>query len=493
MEQRAWPVGQGEIVALLRRWTGQETELGAPSGWPPHLRDALQLILLSPSAMTLLWGERGLMFYNDSYSVIAGARHPATLGMSVFEAWPEVEAFNRAVMAEVFAGQSSSYRDLPFVFYRTGTAEEVWLNVDYSPVLDEAGKVAGVLALVTETTERVHAEQALRRREQELAQVQKIGRVGGLEVDLRSGFRNRRSPEYLLIHGLPPEAAQETHEDWVRRIHPEERHAVESHFRAAVQGTDTEYQAEYRIIRPSDGAVRWISATAQIERDADDKAIRLVGAHLDVTERKEAEAEQRLLMQELAHRVKNTLAMVQALASQTFRDAHSLEAAREIFGARLAALARAHDLLVGGRRADASVADIARSVIALQGDAARFRIEGGEVVLGPKAALALTLILHELTTNAVKYGALSNQTGIVTLNWGVDDMEGVKQFRLRWQESGGPPVTPPSRRGFGTRLIERSFPAVRTGTASVYLPAGLIFTLDAPFHALDGGASEAGS
>ncbi|RYE35540.1 MAG: PAS domain S-box protein [Hyphomicrobiales bacterium] len=491
MEKRTWPIGQGEMAGRLRSWTGGETELGPPAAWPANLRSALQLVLLSPAAMTLLWGRQGLMFYNDAYAVIAGARHPGSFGASVFEAWPEVADFNREVLDSVFAGASPSYRDVPFVFYRNGAAEDVWLNVDYSPVLDDAGEVGGVLAIVTETTERVQTEQTLRRREAELAQVQKIGRVGGLEVDLRSGFRNRRSPEYLQIHGLPPEAAQETHEDWVRRIHPEDRMTVDAHFREAVQGTATIYEAEYRIIRPSDGQVRWIAATAQIERDEGGEPLRLIGAHLDVTARKEAEAEQRLLMQELAHRVKNTMAMIQALASQTLRNAGTLEAAREIFNARLAALARAHDLLVGGRRADASVHDIAKSIIALQGDPARFSIKGDNIVLGPKAALALTLILHELTTNAVKYGALSNTTGIVSLSWSVAEIEGVRQFRLRWCESGGPPVMPPSRKGFGSRLIERSFPAARTGTASAYLPDGLVFTLDAPFDAL--GDGEAGA
>ncbi|WP_306225250.1 sensor histidine kinase [Bosea beijingensis] len=490
MEKRTWPVGQGEMAERLRGWTGREIALGPPRDWPGVLRNALQLVLLSPAAMTLLWGRQGLMLYNDAYAIIAGARHPANFGMSVFEAWPEVADFNRAVMDRVYAGDSPSYRDLPFVFYRNGAAEDVWLNVDYSPVLDEAGEVVGVLAIVTETTERMQAEMTLRRREAELAQVQKIGGVGGLEVDLRSGFRNRRSPEYLQIHGLPPEAVQETHEDWVRRIHPEDRATVVAHFQEAVQGSATAYQAEYRIIRPSDGQIRWIAATAQIERGESGEPLRLIGAHRDVTERKEAEAEQRLLMQELAHRVKNTMAMIQALASQTLRSAGTLEAARETFSARLAALARAHDLLVGGRRADATVQDIAQSIIALQGDPGRFRIAGEEVVLGPKAALALTLILHELTTNAVKYGALSNDTGVVSLSWGVGEIEGVRQFRLRWRESGGPQVAPPSRKGFGSRLIERSFPAARTGTASAYLPEGLVFTLDAPFDAL--GVGEAG-
>ncbi len=116
-----------------------------------------------------------------------------------------------------------------------------------------------------------------------------------------------------------------------------------------------------------------------------------------------------------------------------------------------------------------------------------------DIVLGPKAALALTLILHELTTNAVKYGALSNEKGRVSLRWGADEIEGVRQFRLRWQESGGPPVKPPARAGFGSRLIERSFPGARNGTESAYLPGGLVFTLDAPFEALGGTRDETGS
>ena len=114
--------------------------------------------------------------------------------------------------------------------------------------------------------------------------MQQIGRIGGLEVDLTTGFRNRRSPEYLLIHGLPPDAANESHEDWVRRIHPEDREATEKKFRDAVASNVRDYTVQYRIIRPSDGETRWISVKSTIERDANGRALRLVGAHTDVTE-----------------------------------------------------------------------------------------------------------------------------------------------------------------------------------------------------------------
>ncbi|MGY3458327.1 PAS domain S-box-containing protein [Bradyrhizobium sp. LM3.4] len=131
--------------------------------------------------------------------------------------------------------------------------------------------------------ERDNAYRALQEREAELARIQRIGKVGGLEVDFREGFKNRRSPEYLLLHGLPAEAADESHEEWVNRIHPDDRDAAVKHFLDTLAGTSEDYTAEYRIIRPSDRATRWIRVVAKFERDRDGRAIRLVGAHIDVT------------------------------------------------------------------------------------------------------------------------------------------------------------------------------------------------------------------
>ncbi|MCD0417050.1 PAS domain-containing protein [Rubrivivax sp. JA1024] len=129
------------------------------------------------------------------------------------------------------------------------------------------------------------SEQALIDRESELAEVQRIAKVGGVVVDLTAGFRNHRSPEYLAIHGLPPEAVNETHEDWVRRLHPEDRERAERQFLDLVKGTSERYSSEYRIVRPNDGEVRWIAAEGRIERDASGRAVRMVGAHIDITDR----------------------------------------------------------------------------------------------------------------------------------------------------------------------------------------------------------------
>jgi PAS domain S-box-containing protein len=139
-------------------------------------------------------------------------------------------------------------------------------------------------------TDRERDTQALRDRQLELVRVQRIGGVGGLDVDLANGFRSQRSPEYLHLHGLPPNTVDDSHEQWVARVHPEDRARVETYFLAAVAGSDKEYKAEYRIVRPSDGQTRWIRAVAEIERDSQGRALKLVGAHLDITDQKNAEA-----------------------------------------------------------------------------------------------------------------------------------------------------------------------------------------------------------
>ena len=138
--------------------------------------------------------------------------------------------------------------------------------------------------------ERDRAHRALQEREAELARIQRIARVGGLEIDFRDGVKNRRSPEYLLVHGLPTEAANETYEDWVSRIHPEDRERTVKHLFDTLKSEGEDYSAVYRIVRPNDGEVRWIRVAAKIDRDRDGHALRLVGADIDVTDQMLAQA-----------------------------------------------------------------------------------------------------------------------------------------------------------------------------------------------------------
>ena len=281
----SFPTADGELAALIRQFDWAKAGLGPLAAWPQSLKTVTDTLLRSPVPIVLLWGEDGIMIYNDAYSGFAGGRHPQLLGSKVREGWPEVADFNDNVMKVGLRGGTLAYKDQELTLYRHGRPEQVWMNLDYSPVLDESGRPAGVIAIVVETTQRVVTERLLKDRENDLARVQKIARVGGVSVDLRNGFDSgRRSPEYLEIHGLSPDAV-DTHEDWVRRLHPDDRERTVQHFITTINGPDLRYSAEYRIIRPNDAQVRWIACEAQIERDEKGKPLRLIGAHIDITER----------------------------------------------------------------------------------------------------------------------------------------------------------------------------------------------------------------
>ena len=282
--------GGGEMGALTRKYDWSASPLGVPESWPQSLRTAIRILLNTNHPMFIWWGEELIQFYNDAYCKTMGPeRHPNALGQRGRECWAEIWDVIGPQIEQVMRGGGATWHENQLIpVTRHGRLEQVYWTYGYSPI-DEDDGVGGVLVVCRDVTRDFLAAAALREREAELARVQQVGRIGGLEVDLRTGFRNRRSPEYLLIHGLPPEAANESHEDWVRRVHPEDREATEKKFREAVAGKVRDYTVQYRIIRPSDGETRWISVRSTIERDENGRAIRLVGAHTDVTEQVAAE------------------------------------------------------------------------------------------------------------------------------------------------------------------------------------------------------------
>jgi PAS domain S-box-containing protein len=277
--------GGGEMGALTRAYDWSANPLGAPETWPQSLRTAVRILLNTNHPMFIWWGPKLIQFYNDAYRQTMGPeRHPGALGQGGRECWAEIWDIIGPQIEQVMSGGGATWHENQLVpVTRHGRLEQVYWTYGFSPI-DEDDGIGGVLVVCRDVTREYLAANALREREAELARVQQLGRIGGLEVDLRSGFDNRRSPEYLLIHGLPPAAADEPHEDWVQRIHPEDRETTEKIFRDAVAGDVCDYSVQYRIVRPSDGETRWISVKSTIERDENGKAIRLVGAHTDVTE-----------------------------------------------------------------------------------------------------------------------------------------------------------------------------------------------------------------
>ncbi len=353
-----------------------------------------------------------------------------------------------------------------------------WILCEGVARLDDHGRFLGYTGCNVDITEAKGAELALREGEERLRLALAAGRLGTWEIDLATG-QHRLSARSAEIFGQAPLS----HEGWTRAVHPEDRARIEAAL-SALLAEEAPYRTEFRIRpeaeTPHGNGTRWVSAQAIVQRDAGGRPRRVIGIHQEVTERKRAEEHLRLLVHELNHRVKNTLATVQSIAMQSLRGIRgaSADAAKAAFEARLIALARVHDVLTRESWEGAELAEVVKDALAPHdGPQPRFAAEGPAVRLPPRIALSIAMALHELATNAVKYGALSVPAGRVALSWRV--AEG--RLALSWRESGGPPVDPPTRTGFGSRLIERSLARELDGTVDLSFPReGVTCTIVAP-------------
>ncbi|WP_415837142.1 PAS domain S-box protein [Sphingomonas sp. IC4-52] len=268
----------------MRDWSA--TSLGPISAWPPSLRTATSILLRSPVPIVMLWGEEGIMLYNDSYSLFAGGNHPQLLGSRVREGWLEVADFNDHVMKVGLAGGTLRYRDQELTLYRNGVAEPVWMDLDYSPVLDESGRPGGVLCILNETTERVLGERRLRESETRFRlMADAVPQITWItDADGRAEFFNKHWWDYT---GAPPEpttAAEVSN----NHLHPDDAAATMAAFDEA-RRTGTTFQTEHRI-RSASGEYRWFLVRAEPYRDADTQQIvRWFGASVDINDRKAAE------------------------------------------------------------------------------------------------------------------------------------------------------------------------------------------------------------
>jgi len=234
-----------------------------------------------------------------------------------------------------------------------------------------------------------------------------------------------------------------------------------------------------------EGEPHWLLLRGRAAYDDEGRAIRMAGVSLDITERKMGEERQRLMVAELNHRVKNSLATVQSIAIQLGRMAPDIGAFQAAFLQRIVALARIHDLLSSVSWKGAQLAGVLQQTlaphVAADGRDERVRLGGPSVQLGPNAAVTLTMAFHELATNAAKYGALSAEGGRVEVTWRADDPEAPRLIDLEWREIGGPKVAEPTRRGFGTHFIERGVAREFDGTVDLsFEPTGLVCRLRIP-------------
>jgi len=364
---------------------------------------------------------------------------------------------------------------------------EVWVSNTVSLGRDESGGPEYVLILAQDIAERKETERALIRAQSDLRMLLDSAAEGFYCID-RDGKATLCNAAFLRMLGFEREEdvlGKDVHE-LIHRSMPEGfSHAREDCpvLRAAHTGAHAHVTDEHFLRRDGKGLpveywARPVVREAQIQG--------AVCTFVDATGHHESQARQQLMNREMAHRMKNTLAMVQAIVGQTLRRAGNTRDAVQAINQRLAALGHAHTALTRTRWGNASIMEVIEGATAAhRAEAGRIRMSGPKVDLGAKAVLAITLALHELSTNAAKYGALSGDEGTVSIDWSVTGGAADSRFRLNWTERGGPPVVPPQQRGFGSRLIADSIGADLKGQATLaFDPQGVTWTLDAPLTAV---------
>ncbi len=367
---------------------------------------------------------------------------------------------------------------------------ELIVSINIDPLRDAKGRVVGAVNCFLDITDRKSMDAALEQsrlraleREQLLAATYEHAAIGISEVGPDGRFL-RVNEAICSIVGLTREQHLATR--LFDLTLPDDADPDREAFRKQISGELEFYSVEKRLRRP-DGRVIWLSARSTPVRADNGQLLYVVRVVQDITERKASERRQKLLIDELNHRVKNTLATVQSLATQTARGAPTPDAFRGAFEGRLIALSKAHDQLTAHHWENADLRDLLSGSLAPYAAPDRFIMRGEDIVLRPRAVLTLAMVFHELTTNAAKYGALSGPGGAIKIRWQQVPAEatGAPMLHVEWIEQGGPAVVPPTRRGFGSKLIEGSIASEHGGRVQlVYDPGGLRCSITMPLDAV---------
>ncbi|MBV6826932.1 PAS domain-containing sensor histidine kinase [Pseudomonas sp. PD9R] len=322
----------GEMAGRIRAFDWSRTELGALETWSKSLSSSVQMMLASPLPMVMLWGLPGYMIYNDAYSVFAGGRHPYLLGSPVELGWPEVAEFNRHVVDTCLAGGTLSFRNKELVLLRDGAPEDVWMDLYYSPVANDDGCPAGVMAMVVETTEymiserlRQAAENAYRADNERVRLALNAGALlGSFVLDIKANVlsgderfaRTFSYPPGQNLQDLSRNIAQE-------QVHPDDLGWVLEQMQQSID-TGAPYNAEYRVLR-SDGSYLWVLASGACEFNEQGEPFRFPGVLIDINERKTAEESLLRFTRNLEQRVSDEVE-ARLAAEEQLRQSQKLEA-----------------------------------------------------------------------------------------------------------------------------------------------------------------------
>jgi two-component sensor histidine kinase len=353
-----------------------------------------------------------------------------------------------------------------------------WLASRAVPVLDEAGAITEWFGMATDITQRRHTEQQLAHGAQMLRVASEIGKVGLWDWNVETG-QLIWSDEHFRMEGYKPGEIVPTFEIWAERVHPDDWPAAEAKV-AAAMASGEEYINEYRVTHPGD-EVRWLSARGRFLYDEKGQPVRMLGAMVDTTQRRREEEWQKLLVAELQHRVRNLIGMVRSVARLSAPSHRHVDDYVDHLIGRLQAMGRTQSTLTRspGRSVDLSEL-VSEELLVHAAQPHQYHVDGPAVALSPHAAEIVTLAIHELATNSIKYGALGD-TGYIRIGWTTSQIDGKCWVSLRWQETAPPRKSKPTRKGFGQRLIEERVPYELAGKGRFDLhDTGVLAQLEFP-------------
>lgn len=429
-----------------------------------------------PALIAYVDSDQRYRFNNKAYISWMGRTPESLYGVHLQDAVGE-QAYNRVkpFIDAALAGEHVSHEW--WAHFPTGVR---FVRSEYIPDRRDDGSIAGFYVLASDLTEFEKSQAALARSDARLRLAVDAGRMAIWELD--NATRSiMSSPELNRLFGFPADSSP-TSEEIRSRYAPGQQEHLQRITREAIARGERYAETELEIVLPN-GSHRWLLLRAELQDIEDGFPARAVGVAVDITDRKKAEEHQLLLINELNHRVKNTLTTVQSIVTQSLRTASTAEEARDAVEGRLFALSRAHDVLTRENWDGAYLCEVVeRAIEPFQGrDGNRFDVSGKDVRLPPRIALALAMAIQELGTNAAKYGALSSEAGRVALEWTILDQQDQPHLEMIWREMNGPTVTEPKRRGFGTRLVERSLAQELDGSVEIaFAPTGVICRIDAP-------------
>jgi PAS domain S-box-containing protein len=350
-----------------------------------------------------------------------------------------------------------------------------------APLTDEQGNIVGVVSLKIDISERKRTEAALAERNAQFALATKAALVGSYTHDYVTGVVTL-SPGSAAIYGLPEDTVVLSRDQSRALIHPDDLGSLRAEFRRAIEQRRTEIISELRIVRADNGEIRWIETRNSVSYDGTGLPSRMTGVSIDISARKESEDHKALLIAELDHRVKNVLACVTAIAQHASESSRTRGEFIVALNGRIQSLANAHTLLSKRRWHSVDLAELVRAELAPCSRENNTVMEGGALGLNPDAAQTVAMVLHELATNAAKYGALSSNTGRVSVRWRCQSNgTALPGLILEWQEMGGPPVRPGGGSGYGTSVIRDLIPYELGGSVDyVQAPGGIHCVLKIP-------------